>query len=40
MGADYRYVIKIEHKFKQQNKLESGYENMQQPNYGKGNPNS
>jgi hypothetical protein len=40
LGAAYRYVVKIEQKFKQQNKWEFGSANMQQPKYGKGNPNS
>jgi hypothetical protein len=36
----YQYVVKIEQKFKQQNKREFGYENPQQPKYGKGGSNS
>jgi hypothetical protein len=40
LGATYRYVVKIEQKFKQQNKREFGSANPQQPKYGKGNPNS
>jgi hypothetical protein len=40
LGAAYRYVVKIEQKFKQQNKREFGSANMQQPKYGKGGPNS
>jgi hypothetical protein len=40
LGATYRYVVKIKHKFKQQNKWEFGFENMQQPKYGKGIPHS
>jgi hypothetical protein len=35
----YRYVVKIEHKFKHQNKKEFGSVNPQQPKYGKGIPN-
>jgi hypothetical protein len=35
LGAAYRYVVKIEQKFKQQNKWEFGSANMQQPKYGK-----
>jgi hypothetical protein len=31
----YRYVVKIEHKFKQQNKREFGSANTQQPKYDK-----
>jgi hypothetical protein len=40
LGVAYRYVVKIEQKFKQQNKREFGSANPQQPKYGKGNPNS
>jgi hypothetical protein len=40
LGAAYRYVVKIEQKFKQQNKREFGFENLQQLKYGKGSPNS
>jgi hypothetical protein len=40
LGFVYRYAIKIEHKFKKQNKWEFGSANPQQPKYGKGNPNS
>jgi hypothetical protein len=40
LGVTYRYVVKIEKKFKQQNKREFGSKNMQQPKYGKGKPNS
>jgi hypothetical protein len=40
LGAAYRYVVKIEQKFKQQNKQEFGSANPQQPKYGKGIPNS
>jgi hypothetical protein len=35
LGSAYRYAVKIEHKFKQQNKREFRSENMQQPKYGK-----
>jgi hypothetical protein len=34
----YRYVVKIEQKFKHQNKWEFGSENPQQPKYDKGDP--
>jgi hypothetical protein len=40
LGVAYRYVVKIEQKFKQQNKWEFGSANPQQPKYGKGGPNS
>jgi hypothetical protein len=40
LGSAYRYVIKIEQKFKQHNNQEFGYENTQQLKYGKGGPNS
>jgi hypothetical protein len=36
LGATYRYVIKIEHKFKQWNKREFGSANIPQHKYGKG----
>jgi hypothetical protein len=39
LGATYRYVVKIEQKFKQQNKWEFESANPQQPKYGKDNPN-
>jgi hypothetical protein len=39
LGATYIYVVKIEQKFKQQNKWEFGSANPQQPKYGKGDPN-
>jgi hypothetical protein len=39
LGAAYRYAIKIEQKFKHQNKWEFGSTNPQQPNYNKDNPN-
>jgi hypothetical protein len=35
----YRYVVKIEKKFKHQNKWEFGYSNMKQPKYDKEVPN-
>jgi hypothetical protein len=38
-GVAYRYVIKIEQKFKHQNKREFGSANSQQPKYDKDNPN-
>jgi hypothetical protein len=40
LGVTYRYVVKIEQKFKQQNKWEFRSANPQQPKYGKGGPNS
>jgi hypothetical protein len=40
LGAAYRYVVKIEQKFKQQNKREFISANSQQPKYGKGGLNS
>jgi hypothetical protein len=39
LGEDYQCVVKIEKKFKHQNKQEFGSANTQQPKYGKGNPN-
>jgi hypothetical protein len=39
LGAAYRYVVKIEKKFKHQNKWEFGSANMQQPKYDKDGPN-
>jgi hypothetical protein len=39
LGTSYRYVVKLEHKFKHQNKREFVSVNLQQPKYGKGNPN-
>jgi hypothetical protein len=39
LGAAYRYVVKIEQKFKHQNKREFGSANPQQPKYDKDNPN-
>jgi hypothetical protein len=40
LGVAYRYVVKIEHKFKHQNKREIGSANPQQPKYGKDGPNN
>jgi hypothetical protein len=39
LGATYRYVVKIEQKFKHQNKREFEFANLQQPKYGKDDPN-
>jgi hypothetical protein len=39
LGASYRYVVKIEQKFKHQNKWEFGSTNLQQPKYDKDVPN-
>jgi hypothetical protein len=39
LESAYRYVVKIEKKFKQQNKRELGSVNPQQPKHGKRNPN-
>jgi hypothetical protein len=39
LGAAYRYVVKIEQKFKHQNKWEFGSANPQQPKYDKDDPN-
>jgi hypothetical protein len=39
LGAAYRYVVKIKHKFGHQNKQEFGSTNMQQPNHNKDKPN-
>ena len=35
LGAAYRYAVKIEQKFKHQNKWEFGYANLQQQKYDK-----
>jgi hypothetical protein len=35
LGVAYRYVVKIEKKFKHQNKREFGSANLQQPKYDK-----
>jgi hypothetical protein len=40
MVASYRYAIKIEKKFNHQKKWEFGFENSQQPKYGKDDPNN
>jgi hypothetical protein len=39
LGVSYRYAIKIELKFKHQEKREFGYANPQQPKYDKDDPN-
>ena len=39
LGVAYRYVVKIEKKFKHQNKWEFGFTNTQQPKYEKDGPN-
>jgi hypothetical protein len=39
LGSAYRYVVKIEQKFKHQNKWEFGSANLQQPKYDKDDPN-
>jgi hypothetical protein len=39
LGATYRYGIKIEQKFKHQNKWDFGSANLQQPKYEKNIPN-
>jgi hypothetical protein len=39
LDVAYRYVVKIEQKFKHQNKWEFGSANPQQPKYDKGRPN-
>jgi hypothetical protein len=39
LGVAYRYVVKIEQKFKHQNKWEFGSANLQQPKYDKDGPN-
>jgi hypothetical protein len=39
LGDAYRYVVKIEQKFKHQNKREFGSANLQQPKYNKDVPN-
>jgi hypothetical protein len=39
LGATYRYAVKIEQKFKHQNKREFGFANLQQPKYDKDGPN-
>jgi hypothetical protein len=39
LGATYRYVVKIEQKFKHQKRQEFGFANPQQPKYDKYGPN-
>jgi hypothetical protein len=39
LGAAYRYVLKIEQKFKNQNKWEFKSANLKQPKYDKDDPN-
>jgi hypothetical protein len=39
LGVAYRYAVKIEQKFKHQNKREFGSANLQQPKYDKDDPN-
>jgi hypothetical protein len=39
LGAAYRYAVKIEQKFNNQNKWEFGSANQQQPKYDKDIPN-
>jgi hypothetical protein len=39
LGVSYRYVVKIEQKFRHQNKWKFGSANMQQQKHGKDNPN-
>jgi hypothetical protein len=39
LGDSYRYLFKIEHKFRHQKKWEFGSANPQQPKHGKDNPN-
>jgi hypothetical protein len=39
LGVSYRYAVKIEHKFRNQNKWEFGSANLQQPKYSKDDPN-
>jgi hypothetical protein len=40
LGVAYRYVVKIEQKFKQRNMQEFRFANMPQQKHGKGGPNS
>jgi hypothetical protein len=40
LGTSYRYTVKIEQKFRHQNKQEFESANPQQPKYGKDNPNN
>jgi hypothetical protein len=39
IGVSYRYAIKIEKKFKHQNKQDFGSANLQQPKFDKDSPN-
>ena len=39
LGVSYRYVVKIEHKFRHYNKWEFRSANLQQPKYDKDDPN-
>jgi hypothetical protein len=39
LGVAYRYVVKIEQKFKHQNKWDFRFANLQQPKYDKDIPN-
>jgi hypothetical protein len=39
LGDTYRYVVKIENKFRNHNKGEFGYTNPQEPKYDKDDPN-
>jgi hypothetical protein len=38
LGASYRYVVKIEHKFRHQNKWELGPTNIEKPKHSKDDP--
>jgi hypothetical protein len=40
LGVAYRYIVKIDQKFRHQNKQEFGSINPQQPKYGKYGPNN
>jgi hypothetical protein len=40
LSVAYRYAVKIEQKFKHQNKREFGSANLQQPKYGKDDHNN
>ena len=40
LGVAYRCIVKIEQKFKKNNKMEFGYANQHEHNLGKHNPNS
>ena len=39
LGAAYQYAVKIEHKFRHQNKWEFWSTNLQQPKHDKDDPN-